>query len=63
MSIGFFEYVSLWRGDDPAACTIAFQTTRGMICPVGLDIIAPEPIETSYILLYIILKVFFLYGW
>ena len=59
VSGGFFEYVSLWRGDDPAACTIAFHTTGGMICPVGLDIIAPEPIEISYILHYIILKVFF----
>ena len=59
VSSGFFEYVSQWRGDDPAACTIAFHTTGGMICPVGLDIIAPEPIEISYILHYIILKVFF----
>jgi len=62
VSSGFFEYVSQWRGDDPAACTIAFHTTGGMICPVGLDIIAPEPIEISYILHYIILKVFLVSG-
>jgi len=63
VSGGFIGYVSLWRGYDPAACTIAFDTTGVMTYPVGLDIIMPEHIEISYILHDIILKVFFLYGW
>jgi len=61
VSGGFFEYVSLWRGDDPDACTIAFHTTGGMIYPVGLDITMPEPIEISYYLQGVILKVFFFF--
>ena len=61
VSGGFIRYVSLWRGYDPAACTIAFDTTGVMTYPVGLDIIMPEPIEISYILHDIILKVFFFF--
>ncbi len=44
---GFCKSLGLWRGDDPAECTGAFHTSGGMIYPVGLGILAPQPIEIS----------------
>ena len=59
MSGGFRPYFCLWHGDYPAECTVAFHTLGGMIILLGLGALPPQPIQISYYLQDMFLKVFF----
>ena len=58
VSVGFSPYCRLWHGNDPDECTVAFQTSEGMMYELGLDILVPQQIQISYYLQDMFLKFF-----
>jgi hypothetical protein len=59
---GFFPYLSLWHGNDPAECTGAFHSSGGMMCAFGLSILVLQPIQISYYLQDMFFLFFFVSG-
>ena len=42
--IGFGPYCGLWHGDAPTKCTDVILTSGGMMCALGLAVLALQPV-------------------